>query len=110
MRIRVRHEFFHAANAVHGSHYFKVLDDAAFFAASSLVTDNFLLTASFNMYFARPISDGMLIGKGRVLHRSARVILAEAVLTDDHERELARGSGSFMRSSRPWTDLDDYPA
>jgi uncharacterized protein (TIGR00369 family) len=106
----VRSEFFHAANAVHGSHYFKVLDDAAFFAASSLVADNFLLTASFNMYFARPTSGGTLIGKGRVLHRSSRVILAEAVLTDENERELGRGSGSFMRSSRPWTDLDDYPA
>ena len=39
--IAVRPEFFHAANAVHGSVYFKLLDDSAFFAANSLVEDVF---------------------------------------------------------------------
>ena len=35
---------FHAAGAAHGTSYFKMLDDAAFYAANSLVTDRFLLT------------------------------------------------------------------
>jgi len=39
IRIAVRPDFFHAARAVHGSVYFKTLDDATFFAASSLVDD-----------------------------------------------------------------------
>jgi hypothetical protein len=33
--IPVRPEFYHAAHAVHGSVYFRALDDAAFFAANS---------------------------------------------------------------------------
>ena len=37
----------HAAGAVHGSYYFKVLDDACYFAANSLVSDVFVLTVSF---------------------------------------------------------------
>ncbi len=37
--VPVKEELFHAAGAVHGSTYFKVLDDAAFFAANSLERD-----------------------------------------------------------------------
>src|SRR5690606_5880459 len=36
----------HAAGAAHGSSYFKMLDDAAFYAANSLVSDRFLLTTA----------------------------------------------------------------
>ena len=43
--IAVRHDFLHAAGAVHGSVYFKALDDAAFFAVNSLVDDVFVLTS-----------------------------------------------------------------
>ena len=39
--IPVKPEFFHAAAAVHGSVYFKLLDDAAFFAANSLIDEHF---------------------------------------------------------------------
>src|SRR3546814_4539256 len=41
--------FYHAAGAVHGTSYFKMLDDAAFYAANSLVSDRFLLTTAFNL-------------------------------------------------------------
>ena len=43
----VSRRFFHAAEAVHGSVYFKMLDDAAFFAASSLEREVFVLTTTF---------------------------------------------------------------
>jgi acyl-coenzyme A thioesterase PaaI-like protein len=69
--IPVRPEFFHAAHAVHGSVYFKALDDAAFFAVNSLVTDVFVLTASYNLYLTRPVTEGALRAVGRVVHRSA---------------------------------------
>jgi len=36
IEIEVSHKLFHAAHVVHGSVYFKMLDDAAFFAANSL--------------------------------------------------------------------------
>ena len=94
----VRPEFFHAAHAVHGSVYFKALDDAAFFAVSSLVEDVFVLTVSFTLYLTRPISAGRLRAEGRVVHRSRRLYLAESVLLDGEGREIARGSGSFMKS------------
>lgn len=97
--IPVREEFFHAAHAVHGSIYFKALDDAAFFAANSLVVEVFVLTASFNLYLTRPVTEGILIAKGRVVHRTRNVFLAEAELFDGQERQVGRGSGSFTRST-----------
>ena len=96
--IPVRPEFFHAAHAVHGSVYFKALDDAAFFAVNSLVTDVFVLTVSFNLYLTRPVTGGTLSAIGRVVHRSRNLFLAEAEVRDGEERQVARGSGSFMRS------------
>ena len=97
--VPLRPDFFHAAHAVHGSVYFKALDDAAFFAVSSLVPDVFVLTASFNIYLTRPVTEGTLVASGRVVHRSRTLFLAEAELRDPQQRLVARGSGSFMRST-----------
>jgi acyl-coenzyme A thioesterase PaaI-like protein len=36
---------------------------------------------------------------GRVVHRSRNLFLAEAELHDGRQRQVARGSGSFMRSA-----------
>ena len=99
IEIAVRPDFFHAAHAMHGSVYFKALDDAAFFAVNSLVPDVFVLTASYNIYLTRPVSEGTIVAKGRVVHRSRQLFMAEAELLDGHSRQVARGSGSFLRSS-----------
>ena len=99
--VPVRQDFFHAAGAVHGSVYFKALDDAAFFAVNSLVQDVFVLTVSFNIYLIRPISEGEMKATGRTVHRSRRLFLAEAELFDAKGREIGRGSGTFIRSTSP---------
>lgn len=101
LTLSVRPDFFHVAGALHGSVYFKALDDAAFFAANSLVEDVFLVTVSFNLYLTRPVSEGTIRAVGRVVHRSRRLIIAEAVLYNDEGKEIARGSGTFMRSDVP---------
>ena len=97
--IPVRPDFFHAAHAVHGSVYFKALDDAAFFACNSLVPDVFVLTVTYNVYLTRPISEGTLRARGRVVHHSRQLFVAEAELVDDRGRQIGRGSGSFMKST-----------
>ena len=101
LRIPVRAEFFHAAGAVHGSVYFKALDDAAFFAASSLEEEVFVLTAGFHIHLTRPVTAGEMLAEGRVVHRSRRLTVAEATLVDGEGRQLARGSGSFLPSATP---------
>ncbi|HMA47984.1 MAG TPA: hotdog fold thioesterase, partial [Frankiaceae bacterium] len=71
VRIPIRPELFHAAGAAHGAVYFKAADDAAFFAANSLVEDYFVLTTSMNLYLLRPIAEGTLTARASVVH-SAR--------------------------------------
>ena len=98
LTIPIKPDFFHAAGAVHGSVYFKALDDAAFFAANSLVFDVFVLTATFNVYLTRPVSEGALRAAGAVVHRSQNLIVADSVVVDSNGKQVGRGSGSFMRS------------
>ena len=99
LTLPVRPDYFHSGHTAHGSVYFKVLDDSAYFAAASLVRDCFLLTVSFNIYFIRPVTGGVLKAAGRVVHRSRNLYLAESEVTDERGRSVGRGSGSFMRSA-----------
>lgn len=101
IRIPIRRDFHHAAHSVHGSLYFKCLDDSAFFAAQSLVEDFFVMTASFHLHLLRPIVEGELVATGKVVHAGAGRILADSILTDRDGKELARGNGTFMRSRVP---------
>ena len=96
--IEVKPDFFHAGNAVHGSVYFKALDDAAFFAANSVVDDFFVLTATFYVQLLRPVSAGKMRAVGKLVQGGATLLFADAVLYDDSGREIARGQGSFARS------------
>lgn len=77
------------------------MDDAATFAANSLVEDGMVVTASFTVYFMRPVSDGVITAKGRAVHQSRRRLIVEAEVFDSTGRQVARGSGTFMRSRAP---------
>jgi len=100
----------HAAHAAHGTIYFKMLDDAAFYAANSLVTDRFLLTTGFNLHFTAPIRAGKVVAEGRWVSGKRRVFVAEAHLLDAHGEEIGRGTGTFMRSRIALAGLPGYTA
>lgn len=108
IRFSVGKNVHHAAGAVHGTSYFKMLDDAAFYAANSLVTEHFLLTTAFNLLFTRPILEGDIIAEGRWVSGRRRVLVAEARLLDSDGEEAARGTGTFMRSRIPLAELPGY--
>jgi len=99
IELTAREDFHHAAHAIHGAVYFKALDDAAFFAVQSVVTDFFVVTSSFQLYFLRPVSEGHLLARGQVVSRSKRLYIAEGILFDSRGKEVARGSGTFLPSS-----------
>ena len=98
----------HAGNAVHGSNYFKALDDAAFFAVNSLVEDVFVLTVTFNTQLLRAISEGRMIARGKVVNAGRTVWVADSTLVDDRDRLLGRGTGTFMRSKISLNDIPSY--
>lgn len=108
IEIDVTDKLFHAARAVHGSVYFKMLDDAAFFAANSLEREVFVLTTSFTTYLTRPVSAGRLRSVGRVVNRNKSQFIAEAVVHDSKGNEIGRGSGVFVRSRLPLAEAMGY--
>ncbi len=108
IRMPVQEHLFHSANAVHGAYYFKLLDDAAFFAVSSVVPEVFVLTVSFNVHLIRPVSEGKLHSVGTLVHASKTVFFADAIVTADTGKEIARGSGVFSRSKMPLTEKMGY--
>ena len=99
---------FHAAGAAHGTIYFKMMDDAAFYACNSLVTDRFLLTTAFNLNFTRPLREGPVVAEGRWESGKRRVFVADTRLIDSQGEVAARGTGTFMRSHIPLTSLKGY--
>jgi len=105
---RVEPDCFHAAGAAHGTIYFKMLDDAAFYAANTLVTDRFLLTTSFNLHLSKPLRGGTVVAEGRWVSGRRRVLVAEARLVDEEGEEVGRGTGTFMRSRIPLSSLPGY--
>jgi uncharacterized protein (TIGR00369 family) len=104
----VETDCFHAAGAAHGTVYFKMLDDAAFYAANTLVTDRFLLTTAFNLHFTRPIRSETVVAEGRWISGRRRVFVAEAWLLGEDGEEVGRGTGTFMRSHIALSGLDGY--
>ena len=108
IHFRLSEDHYHAAGAVHGTSYFKMLDDAAFYAANSLVTDRFLLTTAFNLLLTRPLRAGPVVAEGRWISGKRRVYVADARLVDADGEEVARGTGTFMRSQIALSGLPGY--
>ncbi|WP_298517239.1 PaaI family thioesterase [uncultured Kordia sp.] len=101
-------KYFHALGAIHGSVYFKLLDDAAFFAVNSIVKDAFVLTTSFNINITRPISEGKITATGKLKFKSRNLFVAESTLVDEKGREIAFGTGNFAKSRIALTEEIGY--
>jgi uncharacterized protein (TIGR00369 family) len=108
VRITVRPDFHHAAGAMHGTVYFKALDDATYFAANSRVDDVFVLTAKFEIEFLRPVSSGEIRAHAQVTGDDGRRIEAAGELFDEEGRLVGRGKGSFARSKMALDSVESY--
>ena len=96
--LEISEKYYHGLGAMHGSVYFRLLDDAAFFAVNSIVTDAFVLTTSFNLNLLRPVSKGTVTAKGKVRFSSRNLWTAESTLFNEAGKEVAFGTGNFAKS------------
>ena len=101
-------KYYHALGAIHGSVYFKLLDDAAFFAVNSIVHDVFVLTTNFSINIVRPVSKGLITAIGKVKFSSTNLWIAESSIIDYKGKEIAFGTGHFARSKVPLTPEIGY--
>lgn len=108
VRVQVRRDFFHAAGAAHGAVYFKMLDDAAWFAVNSLVTDAFVLTVDFTVNLTRPFNRGLITSIGEVPHHGGGTFVGQSKLLDEKGRVLGMGRGVFIKGKKPLTPEIGY--
>lgn len=104
----VASKYFHGANAIHGSVYFKLLDDAAYFAVASVVQDVFIVTSSFQLNLLRPVTGGTLKAVGTLRSTGKSLFVAESTLYNDRGKEVAFGTGQFMKTNQPLKSLQGY--
>lgn len=108
IHLNVSDSYFHALGAMHGSVYFKLLDDAAFFAVNSRVPDVFVLTHSFNIHFKRPVMQGKIQAIGRWEKEENGRFYAKSELYDTQEKLVASGEGVFVKSRMKLTPEIGY--
>lgn len=104
----VRQDFFHAAKAMHGSVYFKMLDDAAWFAVCAAAGGYLVLTADFTVNFIRPVTGGKVVAEGRAIPQGGKLFIGNAELFDEDGRLVGLGRGAFSRRNRKLTEELGY--
>jgi len=108
IEIELSEKYHHSAGGVHGSVYFKMLDDSAFFAANSLEEEFFVLTTSFTTYITRPVASGKMKAIGKVVNMNKSQFIAESIVYDSEDREIGRGNGIFVRGKHLLIDASGY--
>ena len=106
--LTITDKYFHALGAIHGSIYFKLLDDAAFFAVNSIVEDVFVLTTSFNINITRPVKEGKITAMGTVRFKSRNLFVADSILLNEEGKEIAFGTRNFTKSKAFLTEEIGY--
>lgn len=101
-------KYYHALGAIHGAVYFKLLDDACFFAVNSVVPDVFVLTTSFNIHITKPVNTGKITAVGKIKFQSKNIFIAEASLFNETGQEIAFGTGDFTKSKIELTEKIGY--
>jgi len=108
IKLTIEPKYYHALGAIHGSVYFKLLDDSAFFAVNSVVEDVFVLTTNFNINLVRPATSGIITATGKVKFKSKNLFIAESSLINDQGKEIAFGTGHFAKSKVALTEDIGY--
>jgi len=96
--LEISEKHHHAANAMHGAVYFKLMDDAAYFASASVETEFFILTKSYQIEFLRPVVNGMIRAIGTVVSHDEEETMAIAEIFNEEGKLVGRGKGVFVKS------------
>lgn len=108
--LNVNEAYFHAAGALHGAVYFKLLDDAAYFAAASKEETYFLLTKSYKIEFIRPVEVDQLTATGELISQEQNIFIAKSTITNKQGKVVASGEGIFVRSKKLLSEQQGYTA
>ena len=90
--------YHHAGGYLHGSVYFRILDDACYFAFMSNEKEYFYVTRSFTIDYLRPYKEGRIIAKSTEIRRVGDDYHVDGIVYSEEGKELAKGTGIFSKS------------
>ena len=99
IEIKIKRKFFNTGQSVHGSVYFKMLDDAAYFASQTCEKEFFLYTVNFEVNFIKTVSKEVIVSKGKLLKKSSNKLISKATLYGCNGEEIGYGKGIFVKSN-----------
>lgn len=105
LKLTIGSQYFHAANAMHGAIYFKLLDDSAYFASASVEKSFFLLTKSYTIHFRRPVFEDRLKAIGKVISVNQKEIISSSEIYNQEGKLVAHGEGVFVRGPKRLEEL-----
>lgn len=108
LKLDISEKYHHGLGAMHGAVYFKLLDDASYFAANSVVEEFALLTTSFTLHFLRPVANGKITATAKLRYNSKNLLIADATLRNEDGKEIGYGTGHFAKSRIRLEDVEGY--
>jgi uncharacterized protein (TIGR00369 family) len=108
LKLSIGKHYFHAAEAMHGAVYFKLSDDAAYFAAASVEENYFLLTKSYTIHFRRPVMEDQLTAIGKVTEVNENETLASSEIFNQEGKLVANGEGVFVKGAKRLDELNGF--
>lgn len=87
---------------------FRMVSDAALFAANSIEMENVLTTVDFNVRFLHGAAQGGMFCNGLAVHRADSLFFAQAELFDGQGRCLAIGSGTLRPTDVALASMAGY--
>jgi uncharacterized protein (TIGR00369 family) len=94
----VDESYHHAGGYMHGSVYFRLLDDVCYFAAMSEELNHFYVTSEFSIQFFRPLKNGIIRAESNEIKWLENEFHVKGTLYNEEGKKLASGSGIFKKS------------
>jgi uncharacterized protein (TIGR00369 family) len=97
VELKVGTEHLNPFGGIHGGAYASVIDTAAFWAAYCELDEKVgLISIDLKIDYLAPISEGVIITKGRSIKIGKSMCLAEGTATDKDGKWLAHGTSKMM--------------
>ncbi|WP_158734855.1 PaaI family thioesterase [Alteribacillus sp. YIM 98480] len=94
LRLEVREDLMNVINTLHGGVYASILDTTMGMTARS-IEDVPFATIDMSVHYLRPIAQGTVYTKGKLISRSKSLFTVQAEMMDEDNNLAAHSVGSF---------------
>ncbi len=107
LTMEVKPDYLHGLGMMHGAICFKLLDDAAAFAAMSTTDKHPFVTVNFTIDYFAAVTGGTLTAVGWVSKVEGKKIFVESVLKNEAGEKVASGKGLFLPAKMTYAEAQN---